>query len=71
MRTSAITFITAEDGDDQVVSLAVGKYTETGFTLTRTPEYQSPLPGEERGVSVCMGETGNLEPEMLLSLEWE
>jgi hypothetical protein len=50
-----VSFITAEDGDDLIVSFAI-EDDEPGevvsLILLRTPKYESLLPDDERGVSV-------------------
>src|SRR6266851_2894448 len=50
----AVVFITAEEGDDLIVSFAIAD--EPGeivsLILLRTPKYEFILPAEERGVSV-------------------
>ena len=50
-----VSFITAEDGDDLIVSFALAD-DEPGEVVTlmllRTPKYESLLPEDERGVSV-------------------
>jgi hypothetical protein len=65
-----VPFLTVEDGDDLIVSFALGEHADTSLTLLRTLKYESLLPEEERGVSVGTGTSGSLERELLVSVQW-
>lgn len=66
-----VLFISTEDGDDLLVSFALGPAAQTSLTLLRTPKFESLLPEEERGVSVGTGSTGDAERELLQELDWD
>ncbi|HLA33540.1 MAG TPA: hypothetical protein VJ001_01595 [Rhodocyclaceae bacterium] len=62
--------ISVQDGDDLVVSFALGEHSGNYLTLMRTPKYESLSPEEERGVCVSPREDCSQPPEMLRSLQW-
>lgn len=64
-----VSFITTEDGDDLLVSFALGPAEQTSLTLLRTPKYESLLPEEERGQSLGTSSTGYAERELLRELD--
>ena len=64
-----VEFITTEDEDpDLVVSFALAPHATSSITLLRTPQYESLLPEEERGVVVAAGVHGTEERELLVSI---
>jgi len=65
-----VPFLTVEDSDDLIVSFGLGEYAATSLTLLRTPKYEYLLPEEERGVSVGSGSSGDLDKELLISVQW-
>ena len=65
-----VLFLTTEDGDDLIVSFALGEHAEKSLTLLRTPKYEYILPEEERGVSVSIGASGANAKELLLTVKW-
>jgi hypothetical protein len=65
-----VLFLTTEDGDDLIVSFALGDHAEKSITLLRTPKYEYFLPEDERGVSVGTGASGAKENEFLQSVKW-
>lgn len=64
-----VPFITVEDGDDLIVSFALGPHAEESLTLLRTPKYEGLLPETERGVTVGTG-FGGPEKELLIRVSW-
>lgn len=66
---SSVPFMTVEDGDDLIVSFALGPHAERSLTLLRTPKYERFLPEAESGVSVSTG-GGSDDGEMLLGVSW-
>lgn len=65
-----VPFLSVEDGDDLIVSFALGEHADTSLTLLRTPKFESLLPEEERGVSVGSGSDGSSERELLVAVRW-
>lgn len=65
-----VSFITVEDGDDLIVSFALGEHAATSLTLLCTPKYENLLPEEERGVYVGTGYSGGQEKGLLISVQW-
>lgn len=65
-----VPFISVEEGDDLIVSFALGENADTSLTLLRTPRLESLLPEEERGVSVDSGNGGSTERELLVAVRW-
>ena len=67
-----VPFITSEDDDpDLVVSFGLGPSASKSLTLIRTPEYESLLDEDERGVSVGTGARKGFERELLLVVRWK
>ena len=66
-----VPFLTIEDGDDLIVSFALGDKAETSLTLLRTPKYEPHLPEEERGVTVSSDKTAVVAPNLLRAVRWE
>lgn len=66
-----VPFLCVEDGDDLIVSFALGEHASTSLTLLRTPRFESLLPEEERGVSVDSGSDGSDERELLVAVQWD
>lgn len=68
-------FITAEDGDDLIVSFAILTDEETGdvesLTLLRTPKYEFILDESERGVDVSFEGVSDDRNELLEKLTIE
>jgi hypothetical protein len=64
-----VPFITAEEGDDLIVSFGLGQYASESLTLLRTPKFESLLADEERGVTVGTG-ASNGDSELLVSVHW-
>jgi hypothetical protein len=69
--TRRVPFLTIEDGDDLIVSFALGEKAETSLTLLRTPKYEPLLPEEERGVTVSSDATTVVAPNLLRAVKWE
>ncbi|MEO6322391.1 MAG: hypothetical protein ABIR56_17040 [Polaromonas sp.] len=65
-----VPFLSVEDGDDLIVSFALGEHASTSLTLLRTPKYEFILPEEERGVCVDSGSDGSDESELLVAVHW-
>ncbi len=65
-----VPFLSVEDGDDLMVSFALGEHASTSLTLLRTPQFEPLLPEEERGVSVDSGSGGSVEKELLVAVRW-
>jgi len=65
-----VPFITAEDGDDLIVSFGLGQYAQTSLTLLRTPKYEHLLEAKDRGVSVATADSKGHHRESLESVEW-
>ena len=65
-----VPFLSVEEGDDLVVSFALGEHASTSLTLLRTPKYEFILPEEERGVCVDSGGGGSDERELLVAVHW-
>jgi hypothetical protein len=67
-----VTFITAESGDDLIVSFAVmdpADFTEIeNLMLQWTPKHDHLLPPEERGVSVSFERSAHDEDELVLEV---
>src|SRR3990167_3265776 len=63
--------ISVQDGDDLVVSFALGEHSGNYLTLMRTPKYESLSPEEERGVCVSPREDCSQPPEVLRSNRYE
>jgi len=70
MKKAVISFISTEQGDDLIVSFAVGEYADTSITFIRTPKFEALLPEEDRGVWVSDGDVETHEREVLLAIEW-
>lgn len=64
-----VPFMTVEDGDDLIVSFALGPHAERSLTLLRTPKFEGLLPEAERGVSVGTG-GGSTDRELLRRVAW-
>ena len=68
-----VDFITAESGDDLIVSFAIGR-TDPGevrsLTLMRTPKYESILDDSERGVSVSDEDRKEDDADLLEEIEF-
>lgn len=63
---NAVSFMTAEDGDDLIVSFAIPIEQDIrGLILLRTPKYEMLLNSSERGVNVSYGAALELEPDLL------
>ena len=65
-----VPFLSVEEGDDLIVSFALGEHASTSLTLQRTPKFESLLPEEERGVSVDSGNGDSTERELLVAVRW-
>jgi hypothetical protein len=69
--TRRVPFLTIEDGDDLIVSFALGDKAETSLTLLRTLKYEPLLAEEERGVTVSSDTTAVVAPNLLRAVRWE
>jgi hypothetical protein len=66
-----VPFITVDDEEpDLVVSFPLGPAAETSLTLIRTPEFESLLDEDDRGVSVGSGNGEAMRRELLRALYW-
>ena len=66
-----VPFITVDDEEpDLVVSFPLGPSAERSLTLIRTPEYESLLDDDERGVSIGLGRGTGVRRELLLKFQW-
>jgi hypothetical protein len=65
-----VSFLSIEDGDDLIVSFALGDPGQTSLTLLRTPKFEPLLPEDERGVSVDVELSAAQKRELLVAVQW-
>ncbi len=69
---NAVTFMTAEDGDDLIVSFAIPTKDDIqSLILLRTPKYELLLDPSERGVNVLYGAELEVHPDLLRTFSVE
>lgn len=69
--TEHVPFITAETGDDLIVSFGLGPHAVTSLTLLRTPKFEHLLPPAERGVSVSDKSSSADAQCFLVAVRWQ
>lgn len=65
-----VEFVTVEDERDLIVSFALAPSGHRSLTLIRSPQYESLLPEEERGVTVSPPDRGEVR-DRLVAVDWK
>ncbi len=62
-----VEFITSEDEQDLI---AIAPSANRGLTLLRSPQHEHILPEEERGATVAPLDPREVDPDLLVSVQW-